>query len=213
MSSTASSSSEPKQMPGNTNVGQASKILAGCLGNRQYAIVGGGALALLGSDRETDGVDFVVPKGETPSIRALLKEQPEHFTVERRTNHTTYNSKPPVAIQILTPPALFKMAFDVSTPTIQIDNVKVLKPTLILCAKIDSILSRVSDGKIAADANDIKYLLRWCTTEEGRRHGCTITAKEVPNATRNFYLGFVSTYREPQLWTNAGFNLQTGRFP
>ncbi|KAK4119280.1 hypothetical protein N657DRAFT_693864 [Parathielavia appendiculata] len=58
-------------------------------GNIKYAIVGGAS--------------------------RLLLAQPEHFSVDARTNHTVYLSTPPVGIQIIAPPALFREPFDEST--------------------------------------------------------------------------------------------------
>lgn len=63
-----------------------------------YAIVGGAACLLLGSRRTTVDIDAVVIKGETKIARDKLAAQVTHFSVDPKTRHTNYNSKPAVEI-------------------------------------------------------------------------------------------------------------------
>ncbi|GAT20753.1 similar to An03g02230 [Aspergillus luchuensis] len=79
-----------------------------------YALVGGSACVILGSTRATLDIDFVVSQGKTSNARQLLRASPD-FEVEARTNHTTYKTRRPVQIEILTPPLLFKEPFDHNT--------------------------------------------------------------------------------------------------
>jgi hypothetical protein len=175
------------------------------LGNYTYAVVGGAACTVLGSKRGTDDVDFVVPQGQTSCTRTRLGAQPT-FRVVSGSLHTHYRSTPEVEIEILTPPALWAETFDSSTPTIQIGSVKILKPTLILNAKCRSILGRPSEIKRRNDANDIQFLLNWCTT-----HGVRPTAPETPNINNDFVQWFNDIFECPyQVWTNAGYEFQKG---
>lgn len=97
-------------------------------------------------------------------------------------------------IEILGPPRLFRMPFNSSTPTILIDSVKVLKPTLILNAKYESIFGRATEAKKLTNAYDIRYLLWWCVSKQGRYHSCTPTSYEVLAATKEFVEWFIGTY-------------------
>ena len=139
-------------------VREAAQAVGRVLGDQVYAIVGGAGCALLGSPRTTTDVDIVVPRGQTMEIRKLFKGQ-EGFVVEERTLHTYFSSNPRVDIEILTPPMLFKEAFDASTPTVMIGSAKVLKPALLLNAKCHSIMGR-GETKTRSDAHDISFLLR-----------------------------------------------------
>lgn len=205
LSSTMASSSIV-QYPAADLIIAAVKALAQALGADQpYAIVGGAACMLLGSDRLTTDVDLVVPKGETKNARQLLKNQKEHFIVDTRTNHTIYLGPPPIEIGILTPPALFREPFDASTGTIDVDGTRVLKPTLILNAKCRSVIDRPGEAKKTTDAQDIKFLLTWCVN-----HGMYPTETEVPNATKEFVEYFVATYGGQELWLNVGYDVGDG---
>ncbi|KAK3291468.1 uncharacterized protein B0H64DRAFT_246302 [Chaetomium fimeti] len=180
----------------------AAKAVAHALkdGSVKYAIVGGAACLLLGSDRATSDVDFVVPKGSIRDARLLLKAQSDHFSVEARTNHTVYLSDPTIEIQIISPPALFKEPFDESTETIEIlGGIHVLKPTLILNAKCRSILGRAGEDKKMSDSQDIKFLLHWCA-ENGLD-----PRTEAPNATTEFVDAFIAMYGGAELWRRVGY--------
>jgi hypothetical protein len=186
----------------------AAQAVAKALGDQQpYAIVGGAACALLGSDRSTSDVDLVVPKGDTKAARALLKSDPDSFSVDKRTQHTFYRSNPPVDIEILAPPIMFKGEFLPTTPVIFVHGgVRVLKPTLILNAKCNSVLDRSSSEKKDTDAQDILFLLRWCAAN-GVRPDCN----EVPNASLDFVQWFIGVNGNEQLWTGIGFDLKEGK--
>lgn len=176
MSSSVASSS---QVPTREQVRAAAIAIGSALGGNDYALVGGAACSLLGSTRATEDVDFVVPKDGTKNARKLLRQQNTYFNVDKKTLHTWYKSIPPVEVEIVTPPALFKETFDASTPIITVGGVKVLKPALILNAKCRSILERANDRKKRNDAVDIQFLLRWCA-----QNGASPTSEEVPNASK-----------------------------
>lgn len=183
-----------------------------------YAIVGGAACLLLGSARLTSDVDFVVPMGRVRDARQLLRaynsgdsdrqgdsKAGDRFAVQSRTNHTTYLSDPPIEIQILAPPALFREPFDETSPTVDVDGIRVLKPTLLLNAKCRSVLARAQQDKKTSDAHDIRFLLQWCAA-----NGVSPTASEVPNATKDFVNAFVASYGGAYLWRAAGYELNSG---
>lgn len=104
----SSSATQPQPQ----QIRDACAALAAFLADKKYAIVGGAALQLLGSPRLTEDVDFVVPKDAVPAARALLAAAGGHFSVDPRTRHTHYRTSPPVEIEILSPPSLFKENFD-----------------------------------------------------------------------------------------------------
>ena len=54
---------------------------------------------------------------------------------------------------------LFRESFDEFTETVEINEVQVLKLTLILNAKYRSILGRAGEDKKTSDAQVIKFLL------------------------------------------------------
>ncbi|KAK5254537.1 hypothetical protein LTR16_004818 [Cryomyces antarcticus] len=205
MSRSATSNSQDSSLPTTEQVRAAANMLGYVLGENVYAVVGGAACTLLGSMRVTEDVDFVVPKGSTSNARKLLKEQTDSFEVEKKTFHTIYKSNPPVEIEILAPPALFKERFDASTPITEVDGVKILKPALLLNAKCGSILSRAEGKKKDTDAFDIKYLLVWCALTQNYP-----TTEEVPNASKEFVLWFIRIYQGKEQWTGARYVLEQG---
>jgi len=179
--------------------------------NNHYAIIGGAACNLLGSTRATGDVDVVVPRGKTPEARSLLQAETELFHVEKRTRRTWFRSSPPVEIDILAPPGMFKEKFDPTTPTTTIDGTKILKPALLLNAKCKSILQRGGE-KQYSDAMDILFLLTWCI-----EHDCIPIQEEVPNIGRDFVLWFIETSKKKipdiaECWEKAGFNMEKGIF-
>jgi hypothetical protein len=194
-----------KPSPG--QIREAARAISHYLGDQVYAIVGGAACSLLGSSRETEDVDIVVPQGATRDARRKLKNEPTYFDVDNRTLHTYYKSDPRVEVEIITPPSLFREGFDNNTPVVLVDGVKVLKPSLILNAKCNSILGRASKEKKDTDAFDITFCLRWCAN-----HNAFPTAAEVPRADKEFVEWFTSEYGGAEYWTNAGYNRETGKF-
>lgn len=80
----------------NAPIYAASSVVAVFLNEEIYAIVGGAALAILGSSRVTNDVDLVVRRGRTTDTRNILREQKAYFEVEKRTLYTHYKSNPPI---------------------------------------------------------------------------------------------------------------------
>lgn len=196
-------SNSPKK-PSPSQIRETAEAIKYSLGDQVYAVIGGAACSLLGSTRETDDVDIVVPKGYTVTVRGLLAKQTTYFNVEKRTRYTYFKSDPRVEVEILTPPALFKESFDETTPVIVVNGVKILKPSLILNAKCNSILSRATDGKKSTDASDILFCLSWCASNHALP-----TAAEVPAATKQFVEWFIGQHGGQDHWTSAGYDWQT----
>lgn len=186
-------------------VRSAAQKVGSVLGSTKYAVVGGAACSMLGSSRVTEDVDFVVPRNGTVSVKNQLKAEAASFSVDPRTRHTYFQSTPPVEIEVLAPPALFKEAFDESTPTISVQGVEVLKPALILNAKCRSILGRANQSKKDTDAQDIMFLLGYLAKTNTKP-----SSQEVPNATKQFVDYFVGAYHCQELWEKAGYDLETG---
>lgn len=146
-------------------------------------------------------------KGETKMARDKLAAQGTHFSVDPKTRHTNYLSKPAVEIEILTPPLLFKERFDKDTPTLEVTGgIKILKPTLILNAKCASILGRANETKKLTDAVDIKFLLTWCVAKQMRP-----TANECPNVNNAFIEWFILNYDGGDLFKRAGWDEANGK--
>lgn len=114
-----------------------------------YCLIGGAACSMLGSTRATVDVDILVAKGATLKARKVLRAD-ARFQVEKGTLHTWYQAgpgAPKVEIEILAPPGLFRGAFDVDTPTMLVGQKKVLKPALLLNAKVGSLRQRSAEEK------------------------------------------------------------------
>jgi hypothetical protein len=192
-------------LPGLEQVLGAAQALVVAFGSEQpYAVVGGAACVVLGSTRLTVDVDVVVPKGQTRDARQLLRKSSD-FVVQSRTNHTIFPSSPPVDVEIITPPAMFREPFDESTETIKVNGVRVLKPSLILNAKCGSIFGRATTSKKDTDAEDIRFLLNWCVDNR-----MDLTQSDVPNATKELVDAFIARYQGAELWRNAGYDLGLG---
>ena len=129
MSSSVASGSRSFGKTSSEQVRAAAKAITKSLGDRNYAIVGGAACSLLGSQRATEDLDIVIPKGATKDARMGLKQEAAQFEVESGTLHTYFKSDPKVEVEILAPPSLFRENFDASTPIVEVEGIKVLKPT------------------------------------------------------------------------------------
>lgn len=197
--------SSPSHQP--SDIQTAATAVANALATSpKYALVGGSACVVLGATRATQDIDFVVLRGQTPAARQLLRASP-NFTVEPRTNHTTFNAGAlSIEIEILAPPALFKEKFDQDTETIMVGNKMVLRPALILNAKCRSILDRSNHDKKNTDAADIIFLLNYCASNPIYLP----KAEEVPNATGQFVQMFTARYQHTDAWTTAGYDLNIG---
>ena len=163
---------------------------------------------VLGSVRVTEDVDVVVPKGSTPATRKLLGAA-DKITVERGTLHTHYDSRPPVEIEILTPPALFKEEFDQNTSTLQVQvngqAVNILQPTALLNAKCGSIQQRATLDKKTTDARDINFLLGYLA-----KNGIFPTSAQLPRADAQFVSWCVNFGSTEDLWKSIGYDFEAG---
>jgi hypothetical protein len=196
----------PQAKPDSDDIRRACNALAALLQDKvKYAIVGGAACQLLGSDRATDD------PGKVVSARQLIAADENRFSVEIRTSHTHYKSDPRVEIEILSPPSTFREAFQEDTITYILDIegifINVLQPVQILNSKCRSILGRVTDGKKRTDSLDVLFLLKWLADQ-----GVSPTAQQVPNAVEEFVEWFISIYGGEELWTAAGFDQEKGLF-
>lgn len=168
------------------------------MGSKPYALVGGAACQLLGSQRTIKDVDFIICENKTTEARELLKKSGE-FTVEPRTKHTKYGE---VDVEILAPPFLFKGKFDENTPTQQVDGVKLLSTPQLLDVKCQALNIRQTAAKKMTDAADIKFLLELLVAT-----GPLTNAKEqVPHADEQFIRRYKLKYGDAP-WEKAGFAL------
>lgn len=95
MSSAAGSSSRASTKPIPSDIRAASHALGYSLRDRTYGVVGGGALVLLGSNRETEDVDFMVPQGKTKDFgRSSGRRQLTSRSNPKKITHTTRVHRP-----------------------------------------------------------------------------------------------------------------------
>ena len=200
-------SSSATAKPTLEQVKEATAALAQLLTNSKYAIVGGAAVLLLGSSRGTEDVDVVVPQGQTKAARDLIKTYGQgKFSVDPRTLHTYYLSTPPVEIEILTPPGLFRGTFNQDTQTMAITHnnttVQILHPVAILDAKCGAIGGRATEAKKQTDTQDILHLLEWLKSQN-----ISLFTDDVPNASMEWVQWFVSVYGHDNYdhWKNVGW--------
>lgn len=191
--------SNPQNVVTVADIRAAAIAIAAAIGDSlPWAVVGGGACVLLGSQRVTDDIDFVVPTGHVSTARQLLRASGA-FHVEPRTNHTTFAAAN-VDIDILYPPRMFASPFDGSTPTVAVGEVRVLHPLLLLNAKCGSLPSRSKDDRKRTDAHDIVFLLEYCAEQ-----GLKITPEAVPNAIPEFIeYSIQQGYVPERAWRAAG---------
>lgn len=178
----------------------------------KYAVVGGAGCVALGHTRQTEDIDIVVPQGKTKDARTDLKGS-ESFTVEARTNHTAYvgqnKSLEPIDVEILTPPALFKLPYTgADNEVVVVKGVRVLHPRIILEAKTGSILGRSSDQKRKTDAADIIFLVNYLHS-----HHETLTVGQY-GLTAEFIQSFVTNFPNAKpIFQAAGLYQSTGGTP
>jgi len=168
------SSHQRSKIPTRAETAEAARAIAGALPETlKYAIVGGAACALLGSERQTLDVDFVVPQGSTIEARAALRKSSK-FQVQQGTNYTTYTPEAdqaePIDIEILAPPTLFRVDYTAQSPVVQLQGgVRVLHPADILASKCASVLARSTEDKRNSDSEDIGFLLKYILEHEEHR--------------------------------------------
>jgi hypothetical protein len=90
-------------------------------------------------------------------------------------------------------------------PTMTIQGVKILEPTLLLDAKCGSITSRANEERKQADAGDIVFLLKYFLKNDIR-----LNWEHVPNATQPFVRLFSAMYLENStlIWESTGYKLE-----
>jgi hypothetical protein len=99
------------------DVRAATKAIGSCFGDKAYGVVGGAPCVLLRwrltmwtlLSQKVKQL-FLISSNFAGSLPTLM--------LKGKPLQTTYKSAPPVEIEILTPPLLFKEPFDASTPTI-----------------------------------------------------------------------------------------------
>ena len=163
----------------------------------------------LGSTLVTDDVHIVVFKNTTSIARNLLATS-DKIMIEPRTRHTHRDSTPPVEIEILAPPGLFKGSFTESSTTLQIlvdgSVVNILYPVALLNAKYRSTLGRASTEKKEADFEDIEFLLDYLA-----RNGMYPASGDVPSAGNDVVMFLVKAYKKEDIWKRAGYDSNTGK--
>src|SRR5579862_4829864 len=103
----------------------------------RWALVGGAALAALGSKRTTTDVDIVSVPGGIRMLKDALATD-SRFNVDPRTRHTHFNCTAggQVEIQIVAPPGTFGSRFDANTVVLERPyGIRVLNPIALLESK------------------------------------------------------------------------------
>ncbi|TDL22790.1 hypothetical protein BD410DRAFT_788114 [Rickenella mellea] len=136
-----------------------------------YALCGGAACVVLGSQRETKAIALVVPRGSTKAARTEFRAHPA-FKVEPRTNYTTFIGEPlnaqgtaehtelkGIPLTILSPPGLFSYNYTgAERDYVLVDGIRVLHPRFLILTKVVGIADRPMK-KIISDANDVAFLM------------------------------------------------------
>lgn len=162
-----------------------------------YAIIGGVACIVLGSQRPTKDLDIVVPDGRAAEAATLLAAT-GHFGTEttqtgrRRTwyhatRHRNYN------LDVLEPHDIGQtFASTGGVPdTINVNGYPVLHPAQLLNFKIASWVDRMGTHgyKKINHAKDIRFLVDWLAKER-----IIVTKSEVSHATDDFLVLFCASY-------------------
>jgi len=149
----------------------AAQALASALGNSfSYAIVGGTTFSLLGSGRQTEDIDFVVPQGTMSNAHSVLRQSTD-FQVQPRTNHTTYiftmSEIEPTDIEILTPPSLSKGEYTTQSHIVLSGKSMSCTPLTYLQANVTLLCSDPPrENECTSDCTDIAFLLDYIIKHE-----------------------------------------------
>jgi hypothetical protein len=172
--------------------------------------VGGAPCSLLGSSRQTEDINFVVPQGGTSNARSALRRS-ANFHVQPRTNHTTYifavSEVEPIDIEILTPPSLFKGEYTTLSPVVFVGDIRVLHPIDILASKCDSVIQQSTAEKRNSNSRDIAFLLDYIIEHEELRGEAEIERlkKVATKEWIDYYLQNIEPYMEEK-WGKLGLN-------
>ncbi|KAK6527953.1 hypothetical protein TWF281_009213 [Arthrobotrys megalospora] len=141
-----------------------------------HAIIGGAAGNLLGSERSTQDVDVLVTPPAIQVREAILRNS-DRFTVapNMKLVHTS-ESGTIVPIEILKdgPEATLRMPELSSTPILEVDQIPVVHPSMLICMKLNrwSWMSEStrdqSRVKADNDRHDIMFMLHWLA-EKGEK--------------------------------------------
>jgi hypothetical protein len=165
-------------------------------------IIGGAAVVVLGSRRQTQDVSFVTIPSQVKEARAALSRDPR-FEVHPQTRHTYFSATngERVQIDIVTPPTTFQARFDSATNVILAKGIRILDPVMILESKCSKSIAQRGDKKRETDASDIVFLLNYLVESGDRLSRCA-----VPSANAEFQNWFTDKYspENKELFKMAG---------
>lgn len=174
-------------------VDEAIRLLAHALKDNEYAIIGGVAVALLGSARATQDIDVLVPDGHhAPVAKALLstgkfggeRQQNGRYRVWfNASNRQHYN------VDIMEPRDIHQQFPSAKHDRIKAHSGYVLSPAQLLNFKCAAWQSRHDGRKRLHDSQDILFLLAYMVEK-----GIKTTPKEIFNATDDFFFEFFGHY-------------------
>ncbi|KAI9817345.1 MAG: hypothetical protein M1826_001627 [Phylliscum demangeonii] len=105
---------------------------------------------------------------------------------------------------------MFREAYDAKTPTIIVDDIKVLDPVLILNAKCGSVFRRSTDDKRKSDAFDILFLLQYLLDHQAP----PLTRAVLSSVDQHFMAEILRWLPDSQpFWKGLGYDFELGRFP
>jgi len=145
--------------------------VAQALGGATYAIAGGAAVVMLGSERETGDIDIAIPRDATTDTKRALLAGSAQFSLvqpQRAMWYTSTSGEYRLPVEVVAP-GLIDFEFDDATPVKIVDGVKVVHPAIILNTKC-----KLRRG--AKDDLDISFLVRWLLG-----NGEPVTVDQIPN--------------------------------
>lgn len=161
------------------------------LRGNDFAILGGAALKLLGSPRNTADIDLLVPDGRKKATIAALRSHSDFgadsgslmkrmwYTDSRGRNHN---------IDILEP-SMIGGRFDPRKDILNFKSVNLLRPEMILNYKIVSYEGREKQNKKAHDRHDILWLIGFLA-----KKGIVMGPRDVPACDADFLDEIIALY-------------------
>ena len=174
--------------------------LAAVLGRTRYAVIGGTALALLGSTRPTSDIDLFVPSTGLEVTKKFVDSNDIHFGTYKSIRSTMiwYRGLNGQKYRVnIWEPKEISLSFSKSSADyVTINGARVLKPALLLDHKCKLWTQEVLGGghvNWTRDARDVVFLLEYMGKKRLRT-----TDREVSHATPEFFSAFLPYKRESE---------------
>ena len=181
---------------------EAGQVLRG----QPYALIGGAACSLLGSQRGTADLDILVPEGQKRATQLLLADAPT-FGYDAQTRQTWFNAPNGNYHNIdVMAGSRVGTVLDSQTPTMLINGARVLPPGVLLrmkCLSWSEMDTKRDQTKKGHDAGDIRFLLEYMV--ENR---ITVDPQVMRGVNGDFFDGWLRRYPETQQdWLAVGMRI------